>query len=168
MVTRSVKQPRSECPPTVRTIVRAWHADRSISESSARQYLGWISRFRRYCAQLGLSELDELTYEGARRFRVWCARTRRSEEGHIGNVSSSLRALRRVYEVMGMQVPPWQPVKPSSAVHRPPRSSCATTPRISLSIEATQKPRSARSSTMSDSGMALSLYSTTRYRTRRC
>ncbi|CAG1019413.1 Tyrosine recombinase XerD [Burkholderiaceae bacterium] len=122
MVTRSVKQPRPECPPTVRAIVRAWHADRSISESSARQYLGWISRFRCYCAQLGLCELDELTYEGARRFRGWCARTRRSEEGHIGNVSSSLRALRRVYEVMGMRVPPWQPVErrapPTSAVLR--------------------------------------------------
>lgn len=115
MVTRSVKQPHPECPPTPRAIVRAWRADRSISESSARKYLGWISRFRRYCAQLCLRELDELTYDGARRFMAWCMPPRRSEEGCIGNASSSLRALRRVYEVIGVQVPPWKLVE-----HRAP------------------------------------------------
>ena len=119
MVTRSVEQPHSECPPTARTIARAWRADRSISESSAQKYLEWISRLRRYCAQLGLSEVEELTYEGARRFKTWCARTRRSEEGDIGNASSSLRALRRVYEVMGVRVPPWKPIER----HAPPNSA---------------------------------------------
>lgn len=115
MVTRSVEQPHPECPPTARAIVRAWRADRSISEASARQYLGWIARFRRYCAQRGLRELDELTYEGAKRFKTWCALRCGSEEGCIGNTSSSLRALRRVYEVMGVQVPPWKLVE-----HRAP------------------------------------------------
>ena len=84
------------------------------------QYLRCISRFRRYCAQLGLREVDELTHEGAGRFKTWCTGARRGEEGHIGNAGSSLRALRRVYEVMGVQVPPWQSAKrrspPASAV----------------------------------------------------
>jgi site-specific recombinase XerD len=122
MATRSIQQPRPERSPTVRAILRAWHADRSISESSARQYVGRISSFRRYCAQLGLREVDELTYEGAGRFKTWCAQTRRSEAGSLGNTSSSLRALRRVYEVMGTQLPPWKPIKrrasPASAVLR--------------------------------------------------
>lgn len=72
---------------------------------------------RRYCAQLGLREVDELTHEGAGRFKTWCTGTRRGEEGYIGNAGSSLRALRRVCEVKGVQVPPWQSVKRRS---RPP------------------------------------------------
>lgn len=102
--------------------MRTWHADRSISEASAEQYLSRIRRFRRYCVQLGLHEVDELTYEGAGRFQAWCARSRASESGSLGNTSSSLRALRRVYEVMGTQLPPWKPIKrrapPASTVLR--------------------------------------------------
>jgi hypothetical protein len=101
MATSSVQQTCLECPPRVRAILRAWHADRSISEASAGQYLRRIRRFRRYCVQLGLREVDELTYEGAKRFKAWCAKSRGSESGDLGNTSSSLRALRRVYEVMG-------------------------------------------------------------------
>lgn len=111
MVTSSVKPPRPEPSPTVRVIVQAWHADHSISESSARQYLGWISRFRRYCAQLGLSELDELTEEGARRFKTWYLRTHPIKDSLVGNAGTSLRALRRVYEVRGVPVPLWKPVE---------------------------------------------------------
>lgn len=106
----------------MRSIARTWRADRSISESSAAQYLRQISRFRRYCDQLGLTELDELTYEGTRRFKTWCALARRSQAGNLGNASSALRALRRVYEVMGIQGPPWKPIErralPASAVLR--------------------------------------------------
>lgn len=39
MVTRSVLLPHPECQPTARAIVGAWRSDRSISESSARQYV---------------------------------------------------------------------------------------------------------------------------------
>ena len=121
MVTRSIKRPGSECPPTVPEIVRAWRADRSISESGARIYLRWISRFRRYCAQLELNELDELTYEGARRFKAWYARKPKLEQGRVEN-SSALRALRRVYEANGTPVPAWKVIKrrppPASAVLR--------------------------------------------------
>jgi site-specific recombinase XerD len=106
----------------MRAIARAWHADRSISESSATQYLGRISSFRRYCAHLGLREVNELTYEGARRFKTWCGQRRCSKTGHLGNVGSALHALRRVYDVMGIQVPPWKPIErrapPASAVLR--------------------------------------------------
>jgi len=111
MVARSVKPSLLESPPTVRAIVRAWHADRSISDPSARLYLRWILRFRRYCVQLGLNEVDELTHAGAGRFMAWCAQTHGSGGGRIGNASSPLRALRRVYEAMDVAVPPWKPVK---------------------------------------------------------
>ena len=122
MVTSSVPQTRLDCPPGVRAILCTWHADRSIRESSAGQYLSRIRSFRRYCIQLGLREVDELTYEGARRFKAWCAQSRGNESGNLGNTSSSLRALRRVYEVMGTHLPPWKPIKrrapPASTVLR--------------------------------------------------
>lgn len=122
MTTRSIKLPLPECPPTVRAIVRAWREDGSIRESSAQQYLAWIARLRRYCGQLGLAEVDELTLEGTKRFKSWYARARKIEEAHIRTASSSMRALRRVYEVMGMPVPPWKPIErrppPVSAVLR--------------------------------------------------
>lgn len=104
-------------PPTPRVILQAWRADRSISQSSARQYLDWIRRFRRYCAELGLVEGDELTCEGAERFRAWAVPLPKATAG-LGLASSSVRALRRVYEVMGMQVPPWNSIAP-----RPPPAS---------------------------------------------
>ena len=122
MVTSSAQQTCLECPPRARAILRTWHADRSISESSARRHLSQIGSFRRYCLQLGLCEVDELTCEGARRFRAWCAQSRASESGNLGNTSSALRALRRVYEVMGTQLPPGKPIKrrapPASTVLR--------------------------------------------------
>lgn len=122
MATRSIKPPLLECPPTIPSIVRAWREDGSIRESSAQQYLAWIARFRRYCGQLGLAEVDELTLEGAKRFKSWYARARKIKEVHIGNASSSLRALRRVYEVKDVPVPRWKPIErcqpPASAVLR--------------------------------------------------
>lgn len=122
MVTSSVQQIPLNSPPRVRAILRTWHADRSISESSAERYLSQIRSFRRYCIQLGLHEVDELTCEGARRFKAWCGQSRGSASGNLGNTGSSLRALRRVYEVMGVQLPPWKPVKrrerPASTVLR--------------------------------------------------
>ena len=90
--------------------MRTWGADRSIGQSSAQQYLQWIARLRRYCAELGLAEADELTHEGARRFKAWCVRTSKIKDAHLGLASSSMRALRRVYEVLGLPVPAWRPI----------------------------------------------------------
>lgn len=108
-------------PPTVRVIVRAWRADHSIGQASARQYLDWITRFRRYCGELGLVEADELTRDGAARFKAWAVPLRKSNAG-LGLASSSLRALRRVYEVIGIPIPPWRSIErrppPASAVLR--------------------------------------------------
>jgi integrase/recombinase XerD len=109
MVTRSGKTPQAKRPPTTRVILRTWRGDRSISAGSAQLYLEWIARFRRYCSELGLVEVDELTYRGARGFRAWYARTRKVNAAHLGPASSSMRALRRVYEVLGVPVPPWKP-----------------------------------------------------------
>lgn len=97
-----------------------WRADRSISESSARQYLQWIARFRRYCDELGLVESDELTQAGVRRFKVWYARLCKISVASLEHASSPMRALRRVYEVANKPVPPWRPIErgspPASAV----------------------------------------------------
>lgn len=119
MVARSGQPQRIERPPTVRAILRVWHADRSISESSERQYLLWISRFRRYCHELDLVEADELTHDGTKRFQAWWVDPRKVNAAPIGLASSSMRALRRVYEVTGISMPPWRSV----AHRRPPASA---------------------------------------------
>jgi site-specific recombinase XerD len=122
MATHLDEPPRSEHPPTAQAILQVWRADHSISESSAKQYLGWISRFRRYCAQLRLSEVDELTCAGVRRFETWRAHSRASQDDGVGQASPALHALRRVYEVMGALVAPWKPARrralPASSVLR--------------------------------------------------
>lgn len=120
MVTRPNVKPVGS-PPTVRVILRAWRADHSISQPSARQYLDWIARFRRYCGEFSLVEVEQLTHEGAARFKAWAVPSRKANAG-LGLASSSLRALRRVYEVIGIAVPPWRSVErrppPASAVLR--------------------------------------------------
>jgi integrase/recombinase XerD len=55
-----------------------------------------------------------LTIDGADRFWAWytCEHSMGTDQRHC--VTSALRALRRVYEVLGEPMPPWQPVaKPS-------------------------------------------------------
>src|SRR5258708_2675411 len=111
MATPSDKTPRSQRPPTAQVILRTWRGDRIIGASSAQLYLEWIARFRRYCSELGLVEVDELTYRGAKRFRSWYARTRKINAAHLGPASSSMRALRRVYEVLGVPLPAWRPLE---------------------------------------------------------
>ena len=98
-------------PPAPEIILRVWRGDRCLSASSARQYLQWIGRFRRYCRELGLDEPAELTHGGIKRFQAWYARSRKINNAHLGLASSSIRSLRRVYEVMGMPVPPWRPIE---------------------------------------------------------
>lgn len=122
MVTRSDNSQRIERPPAVRTILRVWHADRSISDTVARLYLQWIARFRRYCDELELDEANELTREGTKRFQAWYAGSHKISTVPIGLASSSMHALRRVHEVMGTPMPPWRTPasrrSPASAVLR--------------------------------------------------
>lgn len=111
-----------ERTPTTQDILRMWQADRCVSASTAKQYLYWIARFRRYCNALGLDETHELTHDGVRRFQVWYAHSRGITGTHLALASSSLRSLRRAYEVVGTPVPPWKPVEcrpaPATAVLR--------------------------------------------------
>ncbi len=97
-----------------------WQADRCVSASTAKQYLYWIARFRRYCNALGLDETHELTRDGVRRFQAWYAHSRGIAGTHLALASSSLRSLRRAYEIAGTPVPPWKPVEcrpaPATAV----------------------------------------------------
>ena len=115
MVTPSDKSRHVEHLPSAQVMLRTWRADRSISEASAQHYLLWIARLRRYCTNLGLVEAQELTHEGVVRFRSWYARSHSVDIAHLGLISASMHALRRVYEVMDMPVPPWKLIK-----RRPP------------------------------------------------
>ncbi len=122
MNTSSRTTQKSERTPSVQDILRVWRADRCLRASSAQRYLQWIGRFRRYCRALGLDEGAELTYDGVRRFQAWYTRSRKINTTRLGLASSSMRSLRRVHEVMGMPVPPWQPIErgrpPAMAVLR--------------------------------------------------
>jgi integrase/recombinase XerD len=111
MLTRSHREMQPERTPTTRDILRVWRADRIVSASTARQYLYWIGRFRRYCNALGLDEADELTRDGLGRFLFWYGHSRSLATGYLARARSSLRSLRRVYEVIGRPVPPWKPVE---------------------------------------------------------
>lgn len=108
MVTPPRKAPTPAGAPTTRDILRVWRGDRSISPGTAQQYLQWIARLRRYCGELGLQETAQLTHEGAKDFLSWYAKARRIKTTHLGLARSSVRALRRVYEVMGLPVPTWR------------------------------------------------------------
>lgn len=109
-----------ESTPSVQDILRIWRSDRNVRASTAHQYLQWIRRFRSYCCALNLDEGAELSRDGAIRFRAWCARSCKADAVNLGLASSSMRSLRRVHEVMGFPVPPWQAVKrrcsPASSV----------------------------------------------------
>lgn len=122
MVTRSHTPPQSRRLPDAKAILHVWRGDRIISASSAQQYLQWIERFRHYCRERSLDEAAELTRDGAKRFQAWYARSHKINTTHLGLASSSMRALRRVHEVVGMPVPPWRPVErrplPATAVLR--------------------------------------------------
>ncbi|EWS63716.1 Tyrosine recombinase XerD [Hydrogenophaga sp. T4] len=116
MATPSCKTQRSErTPPRAQDILRVWDGDRGVSAGTAQQYLLWIGRFQHYCCILGLDEASELTHDGAKRFQVWYASSHQINTAHLGLAGSSVRSLRRVYEVMGMPVPPWRSIDP-----RPP------------------------------------------------
>lgn len=122
MVTRSVNSQHIERSPTDRAILRVWRADRSISDTVAQLYLQWIARFRRYCGELGLVEANELTHEGTKRFQSWYAGSRKVSTVPIGLAISSMRALRRVHEVLGTSMTPWRTLasrrSPASVVLR--------------------------------------------------
>jgi site-specific recombinase XerD len=119
---RSIAMPSASTAaiPTVEDIFRVWRKDRCLSNGAAQNYLQWIKRFRRYCAERGLDERDELTQEGAHRFTTWYARRRRLDRRHLPLARTSLRALHRVYEALERPVPPWQvpqaAPRPSSAL----------------------------------------------------
>lgn len=95
--------------PTPAEIVRARRADRCLKNSSARQYLQWVRRFRAYCAQRHLDERTELTLKGARRFVTWYARQRHLVAGPWrASARTALFSLNRVYQVLGRDPPSWQ------------------------------------------------------------
>jgi len=110
MNTSAGKPQHSERAPSKQDILRVWRADRRINAASAQCYFQWVDRLRHFCSEAGLNEADQLTRDGAKRLRAWYARTHKISTGPIGGASSSLRSLRRVYEVLGLPVLPWQPV----------------------------------------------------------
>lgn len=115
---RQVAQHIVEALPDQEDILRVWRADRCVRGSSAGVYLQWIRRFRAYCARQGLDERGELTLSGARRFIKHYAQLRRLNPRRQGGARTALYALSRVYQVMGLNPPPWQPPAPAP----PPRT----------------------------------------------
>ncbi|EQD43590.1 phage integrase family protein [mine drainage metagenome] len=118
MATSSISSHPSRLP-TTQEILRVWRADRCLAERSAKHYLQWVGRLRRYFAECGLDERIELTQDGAQRFLAWYTRDRLIGAGHRGGISSAMKALRRVYEVLGQAVPLWH----STARREPPPSA---------------------------------------------
>jgi site-specific recombinase XerD len=108
--------------PTTTDMLRVWRADRCVQDSSASLYLQWVRRFRAYCAQRKLDERAELTLSGVRRFTAWYAHRRHLDRCHLSSARTALYALSRVYQVMGLKLPAWQPTQrprsPSTALLR--------------------------------------------------
>jgi integrase/recombinase XerD len=100
--------------PTVEDMFRVWRADRCVRDASARNYIRWIKWFRFYVDQLGLDERAELTVDGARRFALWYAQHRHIDLKRLDNARPALRALSRVYRMMGLNPPPWRVPQPPS------------------------------------------------------
>jgi integrase/recombinase XerD len=109
---RQVEQRTAEVSPTVEDVLRVWHADRCVQDSSAGLYLQWIKRFRAYCARYGLDERAELTLSGAQRFIASYARLRGLDARRLGAARTALYALSRVCQVMALHPPAWQPPRP--------------------------------------------------------
>lgn len=95
--------------PTTADMLRVWRADRCVQDSSASVYLQWANRFRAYCTQRKLVERAELTLDGARRFIAWYARRRHLNPRSLSSARTALYALSRVYQVMALSPPRWQP-----------------------------------------------------------
>lgn len=109
---RQVEQRAAEVSPSAEDMLRIWRADRCVQDSSAGLYLQWIKRFRAHCAQHGLDERAELTLSGAQRFIASYARLRGLDARRLGGALTALYALSRVYQVMGLKPPAWQPPQP--------------------------------------------------------
>ncbi len=93
--------------PTTTDMLRVWHNDRCLRDSSAGVYLQWIGRFRAYCASHKLNEWAELTLEGAYRFIAWYTHRRHPDPRYSGGARKALHALSRVYQAMGLDPPAW-------------------------------------------------------------
>lgn len=106
-----VKQRAAEASPAAEDVLRIWRADRCVRDSTANRYLQWIKRFRVYCARHGFDERAELTLSGARRFVTSYARLRDLDARRLGGARTALYALSRVYQVMGLDPPAWQPAQ---------------------------------------------------------
>jgi integrase/recombinase XerD len=109
---RQVEQRAAEVSPSAEDMLRIWRADRCVQDSSAGLYLQWIKRFRAHCAQHGLDKRAELTLSGAQRFIASYARLRGLDARRLGGARTALYALSRVYQVMGLKPPAWQPLQP--------------------------------------------------------
>jgi integrase/recombinase XerD len=109
---RQIIQTSGTVPPATEDMLRIWRADRCVQDSSAGLYLQWIKRFRAYCAGHELDERAELSLSGAQRFIAWYAEHRRLDPRRLGGARTALYALSRVYQVMGLNPPAWQPPRP--------------------------------------------------------
>ena len=109
---RQVEQRAAQVSLAAEDMLRIWRADRCVQDSSTVFYLQWIKRFRVYCAPYGLDERAELTLSGAQRFIASYVRLRGLDARRLGAARTALYALSRVYQVMRLHPPAWQPPRP--------------------------------------------------------
>ena len=94
--------------PSSHDILDVWRADGRVHGAASVVYLQHIRRFRVYCAQYALTERDELTQEGARRFTAWYSRSGHLKPSYLAGIQTALSALNRVYQVLGLHPPIWK------------------------------------------------------------
>jgi integrase/recombinase XerD len=94
-----------------REVVQLWR-ESYRSETTIRQYLHWVRRFRAHCHAFGLSELEQLTRRGvdefARRYRS--PRLRRPSPVVVrASARSALHAWSYAVHKLGRELPEWLP-----------------------------------------------------------
>jgi integrase/recombinase XerD len=105
--------------PTTEDIYRVWRADRRLRPSAAVVYMRRIRLFRAYCAEHGLVEREELTFERVNCFIDWYAQQRNLDPRSLGVFRSALRSLNRIYHCMGLVPPDWRPPRPAKSPATP-------------------------------------------------
>lgn len=94
-----------------RTVVQLWRRGH-LSWGTIRVYLGWVRRFRSYCDQRELVEVDELSLSGAQRFARHYAgprlKGRQSARSSREAARNAIHAWACALRSLGARVPVWK------------------------------------------------------------
>ncbi len=94
-------------------------ARNGINPGTAAAYGCWIRKFRKYCREYCLQELEQLTLRGARQFAEWHRRRRRIRQCST-QARSALHAWSNALVTLGVSLPAWEVVsRPAPAIRVP-------------------------------------------------